>query len=211
MTKRVLAADGRTIGARAAATRRRLLDATAKLLGEHGVLDLRVVDVTRSVGTSPATFYQYFPDVDVAILALAQEATDDERPLVEFLTPGWTATGGLEQARAFVDAYMDFWDSHQAVLRVRNLKAEEGDARFRAVRSEANLLVMDAMQTMLRDSIAAGRLPQALDPFTAAAAMVAMVERILAFRPEMARRGADRQAVRESLAILLYRGLTGLQ
>lgn len=211
MTRSVLAADGRTIGARAAATRRRLLDATAKLLGEHGVLDLRVVDVTRSVGTSPATFYQYFPDVDAAILALAQEATEDERPLVEFLTPGWTAEGGLDQARAFVDSYMEFWDSHAAVLRVRNLKAEEGDARFRAVRSEANLLVMDAMQTMLRDSIAARRLPGALDPFTAAAAMVAMVERILAFRPEMARRGADRQAVRESLAILLYRGLTGLQ
>lgn len=211
MTKRVLAADGRTIGARATATRRRLLESTAKLLGEHGVLDLRVVDVTRSVGTSPATFYQYFPDVDAAILALAQEATEDERPLVEFLTPSWTADGGLDQARAFVDSYMEFWDSHSAVLRVRNLKAEEGDARFRAVRSEANLLVMDAMQTMLRESITARRLPAALDPFTAAAAMVAMVERILAFRPEMARRGADRQAVRESLAILLYRGLTGLQ
>lgn len=211
MTRRVLAADGRTIGARAAATRRRLLDATAKLLGEHGVLDLRVVDITRSVGTSPATFYQYFPDVDAAILALAQEATEDERPLVDFLTPGWTAHEGLAQARSFVDAYMEFWDSHQAVLRVRNLKAEEGDVRFRAVRSEANLLVMDAMQTMLRQNIAAGRLPAALDPFTAAAAMVAMVERILAFRPEMARRGADRQTVRESLAVLLYRGLTGLQ
>lgn len=211
MSKRVLAADGRTIGARATATRRRLLDATAKLLGEQGVLDLRVVDVTRSVGTSPATFYQYFPDVDAAILALAQEATDDERPLVEFLTPGWTKEDGLDHARAFVDSYMEFWDSHQAVLRVRNLKAEEGDARFRAVRSEANLLVMDAMQTMLRESISARRLPAALDPFTAAAAMVAMVERLLAFRAEIARRGADRQAVRESLAILLYRGLTGLQ
>lgn len=211
MSKRVLAADGRTIGTRAAATRRRLLDATATLLGEHGVLDLRVVDVTRSVGTSPATFYQYFPDVDAAILTLAQEATEDERPLVDFLTPGWTADDGLDQARKFVDAYIEFWDSHHAVLRIRNLKAEEGDARFRAVRSEANLLVMDAMQTMLRASIADGRLPRALDPFTAAAAMVAMVERILAFRPEMARRGSDRLAVRDSLAILLYRGLTGLQ
>lgn len=211
MTNRVLAADGRSIGARAQATRRRLLDATARLLSELGVLDLRVVDITRAVGTSPATFYQYFPDVDAAILALAQEAKDDERPLVDFLTPGWSTMGGLTQARTFVDAYIEFWNSHHAVLRIRNLKAEEGDPSFRAVRSEANLLVIDAMQTMLRSSIEAGRLPEALDPFTAAAAMVAMIERILAFQPEMARRGADRQKLLESLSILLYRGLTGDQ
>ncbi len=211
MTSRILAADGRSIGARAQVTRRRLLDATARLLSEVGVLDLRVVDITRAVGTSPATFYQYFADVDSAILALAQEATEDERPLVGFLTPGWSPAEGMSQARLFVDAYMDFWNSHHSVLRIRNLKAEEGDPQFRAVRSEANLLVIDAMQTMLRSSIEAGRLPVALDPFTAAAAMVAMIERILAFQPEMARRGADRHKLLESLSILLYRGLTGAQ
>ena len=209
MSKRVLAADGRAIGSRAKATRRRLLDATSRLLGELGVLEIRVVDITRAVGTSPATFYQYFPDVDAAILALAQESIEDERPLVDFLGPGWSGDDGLDRARAFVDAYISFWDSHHAVLRIRNLKAEEGDVRFRASRSEANLLVMDAMQSMLKESIAAGRLPRALDPFTAAAGLVAMVERILAFQPEMARRGADRQTLRESLAILVHRGLIG--
>ncbi|MFM8946757.1 MAG: hypothetical protein ACKOJC_08645 [Actinomycetota bacterium] len=50
MSNEVLAADGRVIGSRAQATRRRLLDATAKLLREQGILDLRVVDITREVG-----------------------------------------------------------------------------------------------------------------------------------------------------------------
>jgi AcrR family transcriptional regulator len=108
MTDDVLAADGRVIGARAIATRRRLLDATAKLLTEQGILDLRVVDITRDIGSSPATFYQYFNDVDEAILELAKEATEDEKPLVSLLQPGWNKKTGLEQAHHFVDAYMVF-------------------------------------------------------------------------------------------------------
>ena len=48
--------------------RRRLLDATAELLEDRGILDLKVVDVARRVGTSPATFYQYFQNVEEAVL-----------------------------------------------------------------------------------------------------------------------------------------------
>src|SRR6188474_1880220 len=124
MTDEVLAADGRVIGARAQHTRRRILETTARLLDERGVMELKVVDVTREVGTSPATFYQYFADVDAAILALADDAVEHERPLVEHLRPGWGGPDGPARARDFVDAYLKFWDEHHAVLRIRNLKAE---------------------------------------------------------------------------------------
>jgi len=209
MSDDVFAADGRVIGSRALATRRKLLDATAKLLQEQGILDLRVVDISRDVGSSPATFYQYFNDVDEAILELAKEATDDEKPLVALLQPGWDASDGLERAGRFVDAYIVYWDTHHAVLRARNLKAEEGNRHFRAVRTEANLLVMDALQAMVSEGVAAKRLPESLDPFTTAAAVVAMCERLLAFQPEMAKRGANREAIRNTLATLLYGALTG--
>ena len=63
---RRVALDGRPLGKRGAQTRRRLLDATATLLETHGIRDLRVVDIARAVGTSPATFYQYFRDVEEA-------------------------------------------------------------------------------------------------------------------------------------------------
>lgn len=209
MTDDLFAADGRVIGARAIATRRRLLDATAKLLTEQGVLDLRVVDITRDIGSSPATFYQYFNDVDEAILELAKEATEDEKPLVSLLQPGWSKKTGLEQAHHFVDAYMVFWDTHHAVLRARNLKAEEGNRHFRAVRTEANLLIMNALAAMVTEGVNAKRLPNSLDPFTTAAAVVAMCERLLAFQPEMAKRGSDKNAIRNTLATLLYGALTG--
>lgn len=209
MSNKVRSVDGRVIGSRAQATRRRLLDATEKLLKEQGVFDLRVVDITREVGTSAATFYQYFNDADAAILALAEEAVEAERPLVDHLHPAWTPSDVATRAQAFVDAYMAYWDAHAAVLRIRNVKAEEGDRNFRAVRSQANLLVIDGIQAMIADGVATGRLPRTLDPFTAGAALVAMIERLLGFQNEMTKRGSSRDSIRDTLVTLLSRTMVG--
>jgi AcrR family transcriptional regulator len=205
----VLGADGRVLGTRAETTRNRLLDATAKLLSEQGVLELKIVDITREVGSSPATFYQYFVDVDAALLALAEEATQDEIPLVSHFETDWDADDGLSRAAAFVDAYTKFWDDHNAVLRVRNLKAEEGDAAFRESRSRANLLMIGAMSRMVEQAQAAKRLPESINPFVTATAMIAIIERLLPYRAEITRRGASAAAQRETVAELVYRSLTG--
>jgi AcrR family transcriptional regulator len=207
--KSILGADGRVLGARAESTRNRLLEATAKLLNEQGVLELKIVDITREVGSSPATFYQYFVDVDAALLALADQATADETPLVSHLRSGWDGEDGLQRAGEFIDAYTEFWDSHNAVLRVRNLKAEEGDKAFREVRSKAHLLVTDAMVKMVQDAQKAGRLSESIDPFVTAVAMLAIIERLLPYRTEIARRGPDAAALRTTMAELLYHSLTG--
>ena len=207
--KSILGADGRVLGARAEGTRARLLEATARLLSESGVLELRIVDITRDVGSSPATFYQYFVDVDAAILALADQATHDEEPLVSHLSSGWDGDDGLQRAQSFVDAYMSYWDDHSAVLRVRNLKAEEGNAAFREARSKANLVVIQAMSKMVEQAQSAGRLPTEMHPFVTATAMIAMIERLLPYRNEIARRGAPTSSMRDTLAMLVYRSLTG--
>lgn len=207
--KTILGADGRVLGIRAETTRTRLLEATSKLLAESGVVDLRIVDITREVGSSPATFYQYFVDVDAALLALAEQATKDELPLVAHLDNGWDDADGLTRAGEFVDAYTSFWDDHNAVLRVRNLKAEEGVAAFREVRSAANLLLIQAMSKMVEQAQQEGRLPDSIHPFVTSTAMIAIVERLLPYRNEIARRGAAAAALRDTIAVLLYRSLTG--
>ena len=81
--------DATSIDRRRAARRRRpraraagpgharcLLDCTLGMLQDTSYRDLKVVDIAREAGTSPATFYQYFPDVESAILALAEEMAD---------------------------------------------------------------------------------------------------------------------------------------
>ena len=207
--KAILGADGRVLGTRAEGTRSRLLEATAKLLSEQGVLELKIVDITREIGSSPATFYQYFVDVDAALLALADEATRDETPLVAHLENGWDGDDGLTRAGEFVDAYTRYWDDHNAVLRARNLKAEEGDPAFRESRSKAHLFVIATMSKMVEVAQAEGRLPTSINPFVTATAMIAIIERILPYRNEIARRGAAGEAVRDTIAVLLYRSLTG--
>ncbi|MCU1394399.1 MAG: transcriptional regulator, TetR family [Ilumatobacteraceae bacterium] len=207
--KAILGADGRVLGSRAETTRARLLEATSKLLSEQGVLDLKIVDITREVGSSPATFYQYFVDVDAALLALADEATRDELPLAAHFESDWEADDGVQRAREFVDAYTRFWDDHNAVLRVRNLKAEEGHPAFRESRSDANLLMIAAMRQMVERAQADGRLPDSINPFVAAAAVIAIMERLLPYRNEIARRGASVDAQRDTIAELVHRALTG--
>lgn len=67
---------GYTVGAKGSRTRERLLDALARALTCTAWHELRVIDVARDAGVSPATFYQYFPDVVTAFGALAARVAE---------------------------------------------------------------------------------------------------------------------------------------
>ena len=75
--------SGRVLGPKAQQTRQRLLDATHALLARRGLRELRVVEIARKIGTSPATFYQYFSDVEEAVLSLAEQAGENVPAIVE--------------------------------------------------------------------------------------------------------------------------------
>jgi AcrR family transcriptional regulator len=210
MTELALASDGRVIGARAQRTRRRLLDATAKLLGDRGALNLRVVDITREVGTSPATFYQYFSDVEEAILVLADEATDEIVAVEPLLERSWTDADGLANVDAFVGALMEYWEAHSVILRVRDLRAEEGDKRFWAVRTRGYAAIVPALTTKIEEAQAAGRLTQEINPYAAASAAMAMLERLFTYQSVFRRRGVTKEAMTTTLGAMLHSTVTGL-
>lgn len=206
----IVALDGRPLGRRGAATRRRLLDATVALLASRGVRDLRVVDIAREVGTSPATFYQYFRDVEEAVLALAEEAGEDLGPLRELLVTSWDGPDGLAAARTFVQGFIEFWDGHRAVLRTRNLAAQEGDERFRAVRARSLRPVNEALRQKVERAQAEGRVAAALHPYVVASSLAALLERIAAFHGEI-QSAADvsRDEVVETVARMVHQTVTG--
>lgn len=205
----LLAIDGRRLGLRAQQTRQRLLDATAELLATAGILDLKVVDVARRVGTSPATFYQYFQNVEEAVLALSDEVGDELHNVTESLDEPWTGTHSLDMARRLVDGFISYWDIYRPVLRARNLAAQEGDQRFRQVRVRALSTVTDRLADKVAEGQAAGKIPLEITPYAAAGAMVAMLERMADFHLELETRGVSRAAMVETLARIVHQTVTG--
>ncbi len=205
----LLAIDGRRLGRRAQLTRRRLLDATAELLGSEGILDLTVVDIARKVGTSPATFYQYFQNVEEAVLALSAEVGDEVQALAVAVDGRWQGAKGLATARALVDGFLDYWDQHRAVLRTRNLAAQEGDPRFREVRNQALSQITDRLAAKVAEFKDAGKVPADINAYAAAGALVAMMERMGAYHYELEGRGVSRTAMVETIARIVHQTVTG--
>jgi AcrR family transcriptional regulator len=127
------AVDGRVPGRRGRATRDKLLVATAELLDKMSYRDLTVVEIAKRAKTSTATFYQYFTDVQAALVELARELSDEAPRLVDIIASSDWRADGEEAAVKLVDAFVDLWDRHHAILRVVDLATAEGDLRFRNI------------------------------------------------------------------------------
>jgi AcrR family transcriptional regulator len=97
----------------------------------------QLADIARAVGTSPATFYQYFSDVEDVVLHLAAEANEELPALLELFEGSWRGAKGQRRAKDVVVFFMDYWDTCGPILRIRNLAADEGDMRFMELRRAA--------------------------------------------------------------------------
>ena len=199
--------SGRVLGPRALGTRQRLLAATVELLNQRSVRDISVVEIARRASTSPATFYQYFKDVEDIVLCLAENASEEMPGMVERISGSWNGDAGLEKARGIVDAFITHWDEHHAALRVRNLASEEGDARFLELRRRTMSPLIEELARVIAAHRGAND-PQG-HPHAAAAAMAAILERLAAYHRELEVFGVTREDLIESSAHILHRTVTG--
>ena len=205
------AVDGRVPGRRGLATRARLLDQTRELLGTTSYRDLKVVDIARAAGTSPATFYQYFPDAESALLALADELVGEgrERLTRPVREASWDGRGAYESCEAIAQTFLDFWDEHRSLLAVIDLAATEDDQRFREIRvrllNSFTEVLVDAIDSQRR----VGRLPSDLDPTATASVLVAMLAQVSGHHYGIERYGTTTNEIRRAMARLLFSGITG--
>jgi AcrR family transcriptional regulator len=188
----------RSLGPRARATRERLLEATAALLRERGLRGASVAEIARRAGTSAATFYQYFEDVDAATLELVRRAREAVPALLEEARGSFAGEAGLARARSLATRFFDLWDTHHAVLRIRDHAAEEGDRRFQRERRDAVRPLLEALAAHVRADAGDG-----LHPMAAASALATVLESAGAHHRALATLGIPREALIETSARLL--------
>jgi AcrR family transcriptional regulator len=142
--------SGRVLGPRAQKTRARILDATLALLDEKSMRDLRVIDIARRIGSSPATFYQYFKDLEDVVVELATRFHDAVPAMVEMIRGDWNGREGYARGRRLAHFCLEHWGPYACILRVRNNAAEEGDEAFMAVRIQTLLPIVTALSDIIR-------------------------------------------------------------
>jgi len=200
--------DGRVPGRRGRATRQRLLECTAELLTSTPWRSIKVIDIARQAGTSPATFYQYFENVEQAILVLAEELMEGAALLADLVDGNWTEEASWETAAAVVTGFMDYWEKNRSVFRVVELATEEGDLRFQGLRVRA----LNALTVTLARVIGAGgngSSPAGTEPMAVAATLISMLAHVAAHQYGFEFWGIRTTAMVDSQARVLHWAVTG--
>jgi AcrR family transcriptional regulator len=166
--------------------------------------DVTVIDVARMAGTSPATFYQYFSDIETAIIELAGDMVRDAAQLKELASAGtWSGKTGYANAEALVEGFLAFWPEHDAILRVVELAAAEGDKRFSRIRGRVLGPVASALAGAISSAKGDG------SPAATATALVTMLSAVAAARSGFEGVSVKPKDMRTSLAVLVCQGITG--
>ncbi|MFD6335345.1 TetR family transcriptional regulator [Streptomyces niveus] len=207
MTKTVLTTDGRTVGDRGRQTRLLLLKNLVEELAATGYRGTTVMGVARRSKTSPAAFYHYFPDIDLAILALAQNVASAGSAScsaeTESISPQ-DAPHRLTVAEA-VQTFFALYEEHRVVLRVIDMKSAEGDQRFTELRRRF-------LRGLHADLSQAAQSAHPSAPAHAVASKVAplvlMLAEVAAHDGELEEWSLDAEAVRTSAAELVHTAIT---
>ncbi|MFF3913136.1 TetR family transcriptional regulator [Streptomyces sp. NPDC001852] len=202
--------DGRVAGRRGQATRQKLLDCLSEMLSSSPYRDVKVIDVARKAGTSPATFYQYFPDVEGAVLEIAEQMAAEGAGLTELVQGRtWAGKSGWQTAQELVDGFLEFWRRNDAILRVVDLGAAEGDKRFYKIRMK----ILNSVNNSLVDSItelqSKGRVDKDVNPAAVAGSLVAMLAAVAAHQKGFQSWGVKQAELKPNLALLVHLGVTG--
>jgi AcrR family transcriptional regulator len=196
--------DGRVPGQRGLATRQRLLEATVELLTATPWRSVKVIDIARRAGTSPATFYQYFENVEQAIGVLAGEMVAEAAELAELVGGDWSEAASWDTAQAVTAGFLEYWEANRAVFRVVDLATEEGDVALRGVRVHALNAVTVALAQVIGE-----RSPAGSDPMAVAGTLVAMYASVAAHRHGFEFWGIRTGALVDSQARMLHWAVTG--
>ncbi|GAA2977928.1 MULTISPECIES: TetR family transcriptional regulator [Streptomyces] len=210
MTGQVRTVDGRVAGRRGQATRQKLLDCLSEMLSSSPYRDVKVIDVARKAGTSPATFYQYFPDVEGAVLELAEDVAKEGSGMTELVAGrSWVGKSGWQTSEQLVEGFLDFWRRNDAILRVIDLGAAEGDKRFNKIRMKILNSVTGSLTESVKELQAKGKVDKDVSPAAVAGSLVVMLAGVASHQKGFTAWGVKQAELKPNLAQLVHLGITG--
>ena len=189
---------GRGSSRRGRDTRQRLLDGTRDLLDETSYRSIRVVDIARAAGTSPATFYQYFPGVESAVLALAEALAEQGALTLRDLVAAqrWDTAAAPESARILAQGFLDFWEHNGALMTVIDHASLEGDQRFRQIRTR----LLNGVTVALEGVAAGSARGNSREARSVAGVLTSMLSHVAAHRRGLEDWGIERGDLRATMA-----------
>jgi hypothetical protein len=112
-------------------------------------------------------------------------------------------------ARALVEGFLDFYERHRSIFRVVDLATDEGDLRFRQMRTRALSGLTDALAELMTVHQREGKLGDDVDPRATAFVLVAMLAHCAAHRYGFEFWGVRTAAAVDTLARIVYQSVTG--
>ena len=187
---------------RAAATVRRLLDASALLFADRGYHGTGVDDVVGEAGFARGTFYKYFDEKLDLLLQLTRECALEMRVLIEeFLLIDPASAAGPAQLRAWLVRYLPFQTRYLGIMRAWLEGTSRDPQMLAAVRETTRNMHLASLQVLARVDR-----PHPLDPDIAAVIQGGILERLPQAVHEFDPERSDADIV-ELIAAVMERGL----
>lgn len=199
--------QGQVLGRKGMETRQRLMAATRRLLFTHPLVDITAVAIAKAAGTSSASFYMYFDDVQDVLYALGLVTREDMAKAARLLDKPWKEEEFEKDALKLIEALSDVWSRHREVLRYRNLEADRGDPRFEELRMSTYVPYIERFaQLILSVNPAVGGRRRS-DAYAEATVLHAAMERLAATDPMVMERGLGAKRVNAALARIIAQTL----
>jgi AcrR family transcriptional regulator len=199
---------GRIPGSRGLATRQKLLEATWAAVQSVPYRDISLSAVAREAGSSPATYYHYFKDLDSAMLVLAETMLQESADLASLVTnTSWDPDEAIASATAVVKEFLRFWQGNRVLIRIIELLSEEGDRRFQRVRRKILLDFAEALAAAMEAFQPAADRPY--PPLAAAGGLVSMLAHVGSYEADFPSWGMPIEGIRTYMAHVLAQTILG--
>lgn len=201
--------QGQVLGRKGLETRTRLMMATRQLLYTHPLVDITAVAIAKAAGTSSASFYMYFDDVQDVLYALGLVTREDMAKAARLLGEPWDPDDYEKHALQLIEALNGVWNRHREVLRYRNLEADRGDPRFEELRMTTYVPYIERFaQLILGVNPAVGGRRRS-DAYAEATVLHAAMERLAAVDPLVIERGLGAKRINAAMARVIAQTLRG--